>query len=268
MKVGKKLVVLLAGVVALASVAFSGCFLNNEEAYLPEYESEYYRYAVRTMKDGKKEAYLVGFTELGLEQKYLILPEEFDGIKLAGLGYVRMLNYGEEHVGDLIHYNLEKLYLTFERTKENWHPKYAAASLEKGSVVEIYPSIIYFSCEGYILAYHLLKGYLDDLKELNKPEDHMTRVANVSYMYNYEGAENEGYYWADSYDQTTIDFIPPEPKREGYTFGGWYKEDECVNEWDFENDKLGEEIWVNTKLDYEDYKKEDITWLYARWVKE
>lgn len=268
MKVYKKIVVMLAGAVALASVVFSGCFLYNEEAYLPEYESEYYRYAVRTMEDGEKEAYLVGFTELGLEQKYLILPEEFDGIELAGLGYSHKLNYGYKHMGNIAHFNLERLYLTFERTKENWRTNYVGGKLVKCSVVEICPSGIYFPCEGYILSYHLLKDYLDDLKELNKPEEHMTRVANVSYMYNYDGAENEGYYWADSYDQTTIDFIPPEPKREGYTFGGWYKEAECINEWNFETETLGEEIWVNTKLEYEEYKKEDITWLYAQWVKE
>lgn len=268
MKVGKKLVVILAGAVALASVAFSGCFLYSEEAYLPEFESGYYRYAVRTMKDGEKEAYLVGFTELGLEQKYLILPEEFDGIKLAGLGYSHKLNYGYKHMGEITHYNLERLYLTFEIPEENWRAKCAAGRLVKGLTVKIRSSIVFYPCEGYIYSYHLLKGYLDRIKEINKQEDHTTRVANVSYMYNYEGAENEGYYWADSYDQTTIDFIPPEPKREGYTFGGWYKEAECVNEWNFENDKLGEEIWINTKLDYEDYKKEDITWLYARWVKE
>lgn len=37
-------------------------------------------------------------------------------------------------------------------------------------------------------------------------------------MYNYEGAENEGYYWVDSYDQSLIEFIPPEPQKEGYIF--------------------------------------------------
>ena len=40
-------------------------------------------------------------------------------------------------------------------------------------------------------------------------------LANVSYMYNYEGAENEGYYWVDSYDQSLIEFIPPEPQKRG-----------------------------------------------------
>ncbi|NLA26943.1 MAG: InlB B-repeat-containing protein [Firmicutes bacterium] len=43
---------------------------------------------------------------------------------------------------------------------------------------------------------------------------------------------------------------PPEPpQRDGYTFGGWYKEAACINAWDFENDEI----------------TEDMT-LYARWI--
>ena len=93
-------------------------------------------------------------------------------------------------------------------------------------------------------------------------------------MYNYEGAENEGYYWADSYDQTTIDFIPPEPEREGYTFGGWYKEPECINKWDFETDTLPEEKTEQnqTKVNGKNITKETVVYqqtiLYARWIKQ
>ena len=38
-----------------------------------------------------------------------------------------------------------------------------------------------------------------------------------------------------------IEDTPYEPQREGYTFGGWYKEPECINAWDFETDTLPEE---------------------------
>ena len=41
-------------------------------------------------------------------------------------------------------------------------------------------------------------------------------------------------------------FISPEPQREGYTFEGWYKEKECINEWDFEVDMTKEEIYPST----------------------
>ena len=48
----------------------------------------------------------------------------------------------------------------------------------------------------------------------------------------------------------------------GNTFGGWYKEPECINEWNFETDTLpqaqygeeGKELYQETKL-------------YAKWIK-
>lgn len=46
-------------------------------------------------------------------------------------------------------------------------------------------------------------------------------AANVSYFYNYEGAPNDGYYWLDDLeDGETIKYIPENPTREGYLFGG------------------------------------------------
>ena len=93
-----------------------------------------------------------------------------------------------------------------------------------------------------------------------------TKPANVSYNYNFNGAENDGYYWIDDYDYgSKIEFIPPEPKRKGYTFGGWYKEPECKNKWNFETDVLPEK---RTETN-EDGKEEVIyqeTRLYAKWL--
>ncbi len=46
-------------------------------------------------------------------------------------------------------------------------------------------------------------------------------AANISYYYNYENAENGGYYWIDDCDYGgKIEFIPPDPVRDGYTLGG------------------------------------------------
>lgn len=58
-------------------------------------------------------------------------------------------------------------------------------------------------------------------------------------------------------------FIPPEPQREGYTFGEWYKEEECINEWDFEVDITKEEIRPSSFYEFrEEYPG---TYLYAKW---
>ena len=40
---------------------------------------------------------------------------------------------------------------------------------------------------------------------------------------------------------------PAEPKAEGYTFEGWYKEKECTNKWDFANDTVTEDITLYAK---------------------
>ena len=55
------------------------------------------------------------------------------------------------------------------------------------------------------------------------------QIANTSYQFNYEGAPNEGYFYINDFARGgKIEGTPYEPQREGYTFGGWYKEPECV----------------------------------------
>lgn len=60
--------------------------------------------------------------------------------------------------------------------------------------------------------------------------------ANVSYHLNYD--ENN-YYYIDYYENgEKILYIPPEPQRDGYAFGGWFKEADCINQWDFDADTV------------------------------
>ncbi len=55
---------------------------------------------------------------------------------------------------------------------------------------------------------------------------------NLIYLTN---VDNEVYF-KDVYKDQLIDYIPNDPVRKGYVFKGWYKEKECINKWDFEND--------------------------------
>ncbi len=266
MKVGKKLVVILAGVVALASVAFSGCKIVED---WPEFENDYYKYIIKTTDNGEKEAYLTGFTELGMNQKYLIYPKSFDGIRLCGVGYKylssSMMGAQNVYVGNIESSNLEKMFIP-HKINGLWSEYVVDETYNLHNCKFVVWNVcqVTFGGSQFVFSYNLVKNG----KFFPTIGNNYNFLANVSYMYNYEGAENEGYYWADSYDQTTIDFIPPEPEREGYTFGGWYKEPECINKWDFETDKVGQELRVNVKVELIDNKPKEITWLYARWVKE
>lgn len=79
--------------------------------------------------------------------------------------------------------------------------------------------------------------------------------ANVAYLLNYE-TENPYYYVDDYAYGTGIEFLPPDPEREGYTFAGWYKEGEGINEWRFTQDKLP---ILESETEYRETK------LYAKW---
>ena len=52
------------------------------------------------------------------------------------------------------------------------------------------------------------------------------------------------------------------PQREGYKFIGWYKEKDCINEWNFENDIVPAKVYNNVG-EYQYYE----TILYVKWEK-
>lgn len=242
---------------------FAGCRFTAckvKEDYYPEYESGYFRYAVKTEKSGEKKAYLVGLTESGAEQAALIYPEELDGIPVYGIGYVRkaLLSVGNQFVGNFGSDNLEKLFFStslkvspVNDTINNLHKKTFAVYWDLDSTAERI-----YGVKGAIFGYNFLE---EDFWF----KDYLSRfVANVSYLYNYDNSPNKDYYWVDSYDESAITFIPPDPEREGYEFGGWYKESECINEWDFETDITGKEIELGDKKP----NSYDGIYLYAKWI--
>ena len=246
MKKTLKIASMILGVAILSLATMTGCIPDP----LPEYESGYFRYAVSTEDDVQK-AYLIGLTELGEQQKTLVYPEYIDQIKVYGLGYNRQSIWYLEEVLDFESENLEKLFLP-TNPKESNHPGAylpngveVAWNLDRGNYGGI------GQCKAAVWGYnyyvHFVKPYESDLTNY---------IANVSYMYNYVGAENEGYYWVDSYDAATITFIPPNPERLGYLFGGWYKEPACINPWNFETD--------GSHGNYDTYEG---TYLYAKWVR-
>ena len=91
----------------------------------------------------------------------------------------------------------------------------------------------------------------------------MIQIANTSYIFNYENAPNEGYFFINDFERGgLIENTPYEPIREEYIFDGWYKEPECINEWNFEEDRLPETLYnENNEEVYQETK------LYAKWIK-
>ena len=90
------------------------------------------------------------------------------------------------------------------------------------------------------------------------------KPANTAYMFNYENYPNDGYFFINDFEYgATIENTPYEPIRNGYVFGGWYKESECINAWNFETDILPQSQY--NEQEQEIYQE---TKLYAKWIKE
>ena len=83
---------------------------------------------------------------------------------------------------------------------------------------------------------------------------------NVVYFLN----EQEDIYYIDFCENITSDNLPKDPKRDGYKFMGWYKEKECINEWDIKVDVLPEIERYEERNDF-DFKQYEVTKLYAKW---
>lgn len=246
---------------------------------------------VTTLYEGDKvvDAYIgiVGVTDEVNEREYIIVPRTIDGIRVEKISF-----FLGERSADWSHWrnkSVKKIYFqaTFTNTKVIYMGGlnldfYSADvfSMDKNGLTfphgtknqrRYIPA--YFFYDDYKYEYSVSKdnGTLD--KFLEKYENYYkgTNIllfrlgyyqyyANTSFIYNYTDAPNNGYYFIDNYDYNSlITFIPPSPTREGYEFLGWYKESECINEWDFETDTIGDP----TGLDIDVFE----TKLYAKWEK-
>ena len=241
--------ILICVVFCCMVINFAGC--GNRYQIL---ETEHYIYQLDHKSDNIA---IIGLTDKGKEQEYLVIPETIDGKKVISINNAQFdVGRVREQYGDPINvnYRSEKLKKVFFVSSEieivtGWLNGAIFNRSEN-------PSFEAWFC----------------ISNENKDIDHgfyrtsflsSKKTANVSYYYNCENAPNDGYYWIDNYGYSKqIEYIPESPVRQGYTFGGWYKESECFNVWDFETDTLPE-------VQYDERGKEvyQETKLYAKWIK-
>ena len=226
-------------------------FLNGD-VRVALYESDYYIYS-----EGASGNNIVGLTDLGQEQEYLVIPEKIGNRKVYSIGcwpglVLRSITekYGDFKYAQMRSEKLKKVFIsadiTINRMLDRTSPFRDAPNFEGcfvlgGEIIDLdyYDGVTFYAAFGKVAEHSAVKA------------------ANVSYDYNYEHAPNDGYYWIDNYNYgERIEYIPEAPVREGYTFGGWYKEAECINSWDFATDVLpeaqydedGQEIYQETRL--------------------
>ena len=195
-----------------------------------------------------------GLSEEGKQKEVIMWPTDFGNYKVYIYhqdGYFCGQNFYVESE------NLKKMY--FNTNIIDISGAGRLIEICSNEVIYYYPSYQGSISHIYAAYHNTFYSYEYFLSSSNGYCDNINEVANISYYYNYE---KEGYqtYFIDNVFNETIINIPPNPKRKGYTFDGWYKEKECINIWDFEKEIIPEKMY-DSEGNY-DYKE---TIIYAKW---
>ena len=211
---------------------------------------------------------LEGLSEQGKQKETIVVPEEIDGYKVKELTYPYWLGYRGYFESE----SIKQLYIIPDLS---WSPIISGdrmINLEKVVFIGVNNSLRDVSASGI---YNVPMVYFSTIRNNRNIEVSETGLldygnednfwlSNCNYFYNYAGAKNDGYYWSDNYDYgEKITYVPQNPEREGYIFGGWFKEPECVNVWNFDADTLPE-----AKYNEEGEALYQETRLYAKWYEE
>ena len=264
----------------LATLCFSGCV-----GYVPE--TKVYGDFLIVDDNGLHELY--DFSEEGLQKEIIIIPDKINGrfvdiyyenISFTRVGYAtfreskklkRVYIVGEENIdvrGDALAYFID---VAFQKT--TGIKKFLCTShnyLGEGGGWCLNTFRIKQFLERHNCVYNGIVAPFTEKGELAWKEPFWT---NIQYMYNYEEAPNEGYYWIDDLETgETLSYIPKDPTREGYTFGGWYVDSECTTPYDFTISYMkkdlvkGEYYFSGNPYECWYYPEDYVTYIYAKWI--
>ena len=250
----KKLFAVILVLTTLLIQLLTGCLRK-------EYSNEDFTYYIFVSKKNDRRIEITGLTEAGNQKEVLVVPETIDGIPVTAIRksmIFTMPGYSAEG-----YWHSQKLKKLYFYTNKNL-PKVTlrdCKALESIYVLKINEISNLFGSGGLTSAVEKIfipsKAYFDLGRRLRK-----IFPANTTYYLNYLNADNDGVFWIDNIEAgEKIEYQPPkEPTREGYEFGGWYKEPECLNKWNFSIDTMPETPQGAENGFYE-------LKLYAKWIK-
>ena len=218
---------------------------------------------------------VLDLSEEGKQQSVIIMPKTILGEKycLCDTTPILGVGYSKWRGSD----NLERLYINHFRDSEHQYKGVGQIELELlGDFPKLEKILTNFSLTSEYINYENIVytncNYVSQFNEGEKiRRERYAQMADVQFMWNYDDAPNYGYYWVDDIeDGEKIEIIPDVPERDGYIFGGWYCESECINEWSFDTPIKKQELteyreWRDQTVAI--YPHDYVTFIYAKWIK-
>lgn len=228
----KKLLISIIGVVAIGLAGLLMLFLPLYFAFRHEEvtvrTNGYFRYIIvgensRFQNKEDTAAAIVGFSSLGAEQETIEIPEEIDG---HAVEYIGFRDEGFSH-------NYSHTVTCGEKLKKI----YMRGNIQEIAYLDA-PNAELIVCSDRfgtdIWQMNVKRVYVSPTVYESGRYPFECSPANLLFLNNYAGEENGGYYCWDHIETGSTAKKPADPTRAGYAFEGWYTEEECVNEWNFE----------------------------------
>lgn len=164
----------------------------------------------------EKHATAIKLTDLGKEQEVLAIPPSVENYPVRYIGVQPILG---DRLGALMLTDVQKkIYLPLSLNNR--------VGIIEASMMD---AVLNISSPSEDLINSIKRFYEADLYYLTE-----STKLNTFFMLNFDSSENEGYYWMDYINGSNPYIIPSNPVREGYTFDGWYYEEECSSLWNNE----------------------------------
>ncbi|MGI6594567.1 MAG: InlB B-repeat-containing protein [Christensenellales bacterium] len=230
----KKPIMVFVSMLVILTLGLSACggcnLVENEKS------NEYFVYMPILFESKEEKNYITlrGLTDAGEKLEYIVIPDEIEGYP------VKVLDGGANAS------NLKKIYIS----------KNVESVLGGGywlGVGKKYKTLhTRFNCTNSSVG-RFLYPYIPSLAEENYKRIELNySIANLNYLLNYENSTNGGVHFIDDLEVgEKIVVAPPMPTREGYTFKGWYLDEECTE--------------IFNMIKYVRSDDDGIMHVYARW---
>lgn len=218
----KNLIMLL---IIIILISMNGCAPQNKVIESDQY-FEYYL-------DNDDQYVIAGFTEEGKQQIELTIPETFNGKKIKRIGSYFYNNLESEKLERIYFYHVIHIEAEDFKLCPNFKKlMYLGKEPFPRNRIPVFYPLLCMMGHQKVPVYYLLEEitYINE----NSPYLHNNSIipSNVVFYDGYTGKVIYIHYFRNKVigDNYVI------PTREGYVFTGWYKEPECINLFDVENE--------------------------------